>query len=65
MARRFTTEKFIIEANKMHNNEYDYSKSIYTGTSEKLIIICPTHGEFPQSAGSHLAGSGCPICAKL
>jgi len=28
-------------------------------------IICREHGEFEQSANSHLSGAGCPECAKI
>jgi len=27
-------------------------------------VICPKHGVFEQRASSHLAGNGCPQCAK-
>ena len=57
-----TTEQFIKEANQKHNNFYNYSKTIYTGNKNKIIIICPTHGEFKQEAKSHLMGCGCPKC---
>lgn len=56
------TEDFIIKANKLHDNIYDYSKVIYTSTHEKVNIICKTHGSFMQSANDHLTGSGCNQC---
>lgn len=57
-------EDFINQANLIHHHIYDYSKSIYEGTSKKLQIICKTHGEFNQQAHSHLLGRGCPKCAN-
>jgi hypothetical protein len=54
---------FIEKANKIHKNKYDYSKSIYKNTSNKIIIICPEHKEFIQKAGVHLQGKGCQKCA--
>jgi hypothetical protein len=57
-----TTEGFIESAKKVHGNKYDYSKVLYTICDEKIIIICPKHGEFTQSATRHLAGSNCPKC---
>ena len=57
-----TLEDFIIKANIVHNNKYDYSKVNYTGKRNKIIIICPIHGEFIQEAGHHLQGCGCPKC---
>lgn len=50
--------------NKLHNNTYDYSKSVYTKSKGKLIIICPIHGEFTKTPNEHLEGQGCPKCSK-
>lgn len=57
-----TTEEFIEKANKVHNNFFDYSKVVYNMNKDKLTIICPDHGEFLQSANSHLRGNGCIRC---
>lgn len=59
-----TTKQFIIEANKVHNNKYDYSKVNYINSSTLITIICPTHGEFMQRVNTHLSGHGCPNCNK-
>ena len=56
------TNQFIIEANLLHNNMYDYSKTVYNHSKEKVIIICPEHGEFEQRADMHLKGQGCLKC---
>ncbi len=61
----YTTEKFIIDSLKKHNNYYDYSESIYVGKHTKLKIICPKHGLFEQTAGDHLRGRGCKICGHI
>lgn len=58
------TASFIVESNVVHGNKYDYSKSNYTKSSEKLEIICKEHGSFWQQANSHLNGRGCYFCAK-
>ena len=57
-----TLENFINEANKVHNEKYDYSKLIYKDTKTKICIICPKHGEFWQTPIKHLYGQGCPKC---
>jgi hypothetical protein len=62
-----TTDDFIKEAVSIHkdkNNQqiYDYSKTIYTKASEKVIIICKIHGEFEQTPNGHLSGRGCSKC---
>ena len=61
-----TTEDFIKRSNIKHDNKYDYSKSIYTGSRDKITIICPVHGEFEQEAVSHMTkGYGCQKCGFI
>jgi len=55
-------DDFISKSGKIHKNYYDYSKVIFTKMREKVIIICPIHGEFEQVSGNHMNGSGCPKC---
>lgn len=57
------TASFIEKSNLVHNFKYDYSKSIYTKSKNKLIITCKEHSDFSQTADSHIRGSGCAICA--
>lgn len=49
---------------EIHNNKYDYSKSIYVNSDNKIEIICPIHGDFHQRPASHKNGQGCPKCIK-
>ena len=56
------TNEFINKAKTKHGDKYDYSKTIYTGIDNNVIIICPEHGEFKQCAYSHIKGSNCPKC---
>lgn len=60
--KALTTEEWIREARETHGEKYDYSKSVYIKRDQKLIIICPIHGEFEQHAGSHIVGRGCREC---
>ena len=60
---KLTTKEFIIKANKIHNNRYNYSKVNYINAITKVVIICPIHGKFLQTPHSHLSKSGCPKCA--
>ena len=60
-----TQEDFIKRSNTIHNNKYDYSKTIYVKASEKVIITCPIHGDFEQTPNNHFAGKGCPNCGTL
>lgn len=64
ISKRKTTEQFIEEANIIHENKYDYSKTIYKTAKTKVIIICPIHGDFEQTPNAHLNGQGCPKCAN-
>lgn len=60
-----TTEEFIRQANIVHKNRYDYSKTIYERNNKNVCIICPDHGEFLKEANSHLQGKGCQKCSKI
>ena len=62
--KKLSTEDFIEKANRVHNFKYDYSKVNYTGSYDKVVIICREHGEFLQAAYHHLSGRGCYECAK-
>lgn len=57
-----STEKFIEKARIVHVSKYDYSKVDYKSTHQKVLITCSIHGDFEQTPGSHLNGSGCPNC---
>ena len=61
----YNTEKIIEKFKKVHGDRYDYSKVNFTKTTEKVIIICPEHGEFEQTPHAHLKGQGCPHCGIL
>ncbi len=62
MAVKKTTEQFIDEAQRRHNNTYDYHLVNYVNSRTKIIIICKTHGPFEQQPRAHLCGQGCPRC---
>lgn len=63
MSHRKSTEEFIKEANIIHNQKYDYSKTEYIRAHSKVCIICPMHGEFWQTPHEHLNGQGCSKCS--
>ena len=65
ISRKMTssTEEFIMKANKIHGNKYNYSKVNYTHNRIKVEIICKTcNQQFKQEPVSHLVGCGCPHC---
>ena len=55
--------KFLEKCNKAHNNKYDYSLVDYKTIQDRVIIICPNHGEFEQLAVNHSLGFGCARCS--
>ena len=60
--KRSSTEQFIQKAILIHGDKYDYSKVEYKTAHNKVVIVCPIHGEFEQRPNSHLSGDGCPKC---
>lgn len=58
------TESFKKCANTIHGGFYQYDKVNYINSHEKVIITCPTHGDFSQTPNAHLSGQGCPKCAN-
>lgn len=64
MGRTKTQKQFIIDANKVHHNRYDYSLVKYINCKTKIIIICPKHKQFLQKPNSHLNNRGCPRCKR-
>ena len=61
---RKTSQYFIEECNKVHNNKYDYSLVNYINSSTNVKIICNEHGVFEQRPAHHLNGSCCSKCNK-
>ena len=67
LARAYTTttktrNQFLIEANALHGDRYDYSNVNYINGDTKVEIICRVHGSFFQSGQSHVGGRGCRRC---
>lgn len=62
---RKSANTYFTEVAKIHNNRYDYSRAEYTYARNKILIVCPKHGEFKQTASVHLShAAGCPKCAN-
>lgn len=62
--KKKTTEEFINEANKIHNNLYIYTKVKYINAKTKVTITCKEHGDFKLVASMHVNNTprGCPKC---
>lgn len=51
------------KAIEKHGTKYDYSKVVYKNVDTKVVISCPTHGDFTQTPYHHVnRGQGCPKC---
>ena len=62
ISRSSNTQDYVSKAAVIHNGKYCYSKTEYVTCRDKVVIICPIHGEFEQRASAHLDGQGCPEC---
>ena len=62
MAKRLTQEDVISAFKDVHGDTYDYSKVVYSGSDNKVLIICKDHGDFYQSPYWHKKGQGCNLC---
>lgn len=60
--KRLSKEEYVEKANVANDYRYDYSRTIYTGLTEIITILCNDHGEFQRRANKHLLGRGCPKC---
>lgn len=70
--KEYSKEEFVMNSDKKHNNEYDYSETVYVNCKEKVCILCHNkdgngveHGKFWITPDNHLQGRGCPICRYL
>jgi len=59
---RYNTESFIKRAGLVHGDKYNYEKSVYKTSNDKIVITCPKHGDFQIVVSDHWRGSGCPKC---
>lgn len=62
VGRNRTTEEFIAVSRSLHGDKYSYTKTKYIGSDKKVVITCPTHGDFQQTAKAHMKGHGCSKC---
>ena len=58
-----TTEQFILEAQLVHDDKFDYSDVEYKNNRSKIKIYCfGCNTVFEQTPDGHLQGQGCPTC---
>ncbi len=51
---KYTQEEILSKFKEVHGDYYDYSKVVYTGYNDDLIITCKKHGDFSTSAFRHI-----------
>ena len=62
---KIDTNIFIKRAQQVHGDKYDYTRTIYKRSTEKVEIICPVHGVFLQRPENHVnQKQDCPTCAN-
>jgi len=62
---RLTSEEFFRRCNDKHHNKYNYDKTIFNTTRDKIVVTCLHHGDFTVLADNHMRTSGCPKCGTL
>lgn len=60
-----TGKRIINDFITIHGDTYDYSLVEYSGTDNKIKIVCKEHGVFEQTPHHHRNGIGCPKCANV
>lgn len=65
LANTKLASNYFAEVLLIHGNKYSYVKSRYMGAHTKITITCKDHGDFKQTANSHLIGRGCPKCGLI
>lgn len=62
--KKHDLQSFITQANKIHNNKYNYDEIKYVNAKKHIKIFCPKHGYFFQQPFSHLNSKGCFKCSN-
>lgn len=63
--KKLKNQEFISKCREIHGDKFDYSKTEFKNVRNKIIIICPEHGDFLISATNHIhAKQGCSACAR-
>ena len=60
--KKITQEEFIRRATAMYGDIYDFSKSVYVKSCDKVVVTCINHGDFEITPNHLFGGRGCPQC---
>ena len=61
-AKRMTLDEFILAAQEVHGDSFDYSEMEYSLSTIPTKVTCRKHGEVIITPNNHLAGAGCAKC---
>ncbi|QLG73231.1 hypothetical protein HG535_0E03150 [Zygotorulaspora mrakii] len=64
MTKKLSPKQFFADCSLIHNNNYDYTNSVYNGSQSPFTYMCPKHGFKVQIANSHRLGFGCMDCGR-
>ena len=59
---KYSQESFIKKCKEKYGDKYSYEKTVYKGSTSKVIITCPKHGDFEIRASNFLLGHECKKC---
>lgn len=60
---RLTNDQFLERARSVHGDTYDLSLVNYRTSTDKIKVVCRTHGVFTPVAGNFISKkTGCPKC---
>lgn len=62
--KHITNERFMEKCRNKYGNLYNYNKTNYIKSHDKVIVICDNNHEFKVSPNNHLNGRGCPVCKE-
>lgn len=62
--KRKTTEEFIAMAEAKRPGEYEFHKTNYINSKQKVTITCKRHGDFSIAPAHVSVGYGCPYCSS-
>lgn len=60
---RPSNEEFIERLRSVHGDRYDYSKTVYSRSLDKVSATCREHGDFELYASDFVTGYGCQFCS--
>lgn len=56
-------EEFLSKSRRKHGDYYNYEKTVYIRSQDKVVITCPIHGDFLQTPSNHYK-FGCKLCGR-